>query len=500
MEKTIMKRFITMGCLLASLLFAACDNYLDIVPKGESVLDKTDDYLGLLEDMYGYPLETEWYLCGEATSYNMQLIEDYSSPLVSAAYFWDENFDRASNMTTEGEYDLYSNCYAKIANCNIIIDNIGDAEGPEEDKILGMAQAKILRAYNYFYLINTYAKPYDPATAETERGIILRDNFNMEEAGVQSTVADAYRLIQQDIEDALPNLPHVAVNVFRPDKSFGYALKAKVHLFKREIDAALQASLDCIAEAEGEGNHQLWDMNVNYQNCHTWYRGMMNQTAAMWDWFYEYDGPMYSMIGVTGRNMGYYGKAYGHPENLFYQHGYNFMSPHPTMVPKSVVSLFTPKEDLRYVFSMETMPSRPTADPGSKDVQNMQLYWNCGGIKLSEAYLMAAECYARKGDTGNAMQYINDLRKNRIITKYYADLTAADKDEAMKIVREERKRELLLTHNGFFDMRRFCTEFNETLTEEYDGVTYTLKPTSHLLTYPFPVVAMQNSNLIQNSK
>ena len=109
-----------------------------------------------------------------------------------------------------------------------------------------MAQAKILRAYNYFYLINTYAKHYYPQTAEQELGIILRKEFDLEAEGVQSTIAEAYRLIQQDIEDALPNLPHKSLNVFRPDKSFGYALKAKVHLFKREIDEALQASLDCI--------------------------------------------------------------------------------------------------------------------------------------------------------------------------------------------------------------------------------------------------------------
>ena len=495
-----MKRIIILYWLVTSFMFTACDNYLDIVPKGESVLNKTEDYLGLLEDMYGYPLEAEWYLCGEATSYNMSLIEEYSSPLISAAYFWDEDFDRAAHMTTEGEYDLYSNCYSKIANCNIIIDNMIDSEGLEEDKRIGIAQAEILRAYNYFYLINTYAKPYDPQTAKQERGIILRDHFDMEEVGIQSTIADAYQMIQQDIEDALPYLPHKALNVFRPDKSLGYGLKAKVHLFMREFDKALQASLDCIEEAEGEGNHQLWDMNIGYQNCQKWYRGMTGQTDSMFDSWYEYGGMMYSMIGMMGRNMGYYGKAYANTENLYYQHGYNFMSPHPTMVPKAVVDLFTPKSDLRWVFSMGTMPDRATADPGSKDVSNSQLYWNCGGMKLSEIYLMAAECYARKGDLVNAMKYLNDLRKTRTITKYYADFTASDKDEALTLVREERKRELLLTCNGFFDMRRFCTEFNETLTKEYDGVTYTLKPTSHLLTFPFPVVAIQNSNLVQNSK
>ena len=113
----------------------------------------------------------------------------------------------------------------------------------------------------------------------------------------------------------------------------------------------------------------------------------------------------------------------------------------------------------------------------------------------------AAECYARQGDMANTVKYLNDLRKHRILKNYYQDLPEpTDKDAAMKIVREERKRELVFTSNGFFDMRRFCAEFNETLTREFEEETYTLKPTSHLLTYPFPVAAMQNSNLIQNSK
>ena len=130
----------------------------------------------------------------------------------------------------------------------------------------------------------------------------------------------------------------------------------------------------------------------------------------------------------------------------------------------------------------------------------MMVTWNCGGIKLSEVYLIAAECYSRKKEKDNALKYVNDVRKNRIIAKYYTDLTADTPEEAMLIVRQERKRELLLTSNGFFDMRRFCTEFNETLTREYDGNVYTLKPSSHLLTYPFPISAMQNSKLTQNSK
>lgn len=502
-----MKRNIFIGCLIATALtFSACDNYLDIVPKGESTLNKTEDYLGLLEAVYGLPFNHEWFICGEAAPIKVENIKNYTDPVLSANFLWDESYDRAAYMTSTGSNDMYTMCYDKIAKYNIIIDNINDAEGSDADKALGIAQAKILRAYDYFILINTYAKPYDPATADKELGIILRKEFNLEDEGIQRTIGDTYRLIQQDIEDAIPNLPHRSISTFRPDKSFGYALKAKVHLFKREIDQSLQASLDCIKEAEGEGNHKLWDMNIDYADILGKYKTSTGMTM-MPDMMFEYNtnhAPFpqspYSMFRMMGISL-YLKHDYEDPENLLYQHGLNFMAPQASLVRKPVLDLFDKNTDLRYTFAMGTTSDGPTTtEPGCTMTNVMQLRWNCGGIKLSEVYLMAAECYARKGDKDNAMKYINDVRKNRTLKKYYKDQNATDANEAMQKIREERKRELLYTSNGFFDMRRFCTEFNETLTREFEGETYTLKPTSHLLTFPFPVAAMQNSNLIQNSK
>ena len=134
---------------------------------------------------------------------------------------------------------------------------------------------------------------------------------------------------------------------------------------------------------------------------------------------------------------------------------------------------------------------------------------NEAGIRLSEVYLIIAECYARQGNIELALKYLNDLRKTRIATSQYKDVLPTDvnndKTEMLTYIRNERSRELFTSCNCFFDMRRFCTEFNETLTKTYIDTqggshTYTLTPDSHLLTFPFPVKAMQTSNLIQNSK
>ena len=476
-----------------SLALVACDSYLDLEPKGSSVLNTTGDYLGLIENTGGFPFDSEFYMCGEATFNNASMIPTYTYPLISCATLWDESFDRTPYMPEGSATSIYHACYEEIAKYNMVIDNMNDADGPESDKKLGIAQAKILRAYNYFVLINTYAKPYDPATAETERGIILREKFNLEDEGTQSTVADAYRLINQDIEDALSNLPHRALNNFRPDKAFGLALIAKVLLYQRQIDLALQAALDAIEEAEKNGGHKIWDMNPAYNEAVSMFAPMYGEENIV------YDGEKYSSFRSMSQSM-FWGKEYDNPENLFYAHGINATSPYPSLIRKEIAVLFDPESDLRYTFFLGTMPSRSQAEGGSVSVYNQALRWNCGGIKLTEVYLMAAECYARKGDKTNAMKYVNTVRKNRIMTAAYEDLTATDANDAMTKVRQERTRELMLTSNGFFDMRRFCTEFNETQTRQYEGSTYTLSPGSHLLIYPFPLSAVQNSNLTQNSK
>lgn len=482
-------------CCLAALV--SCDDYLDIEPKGKALLKSTDDYLGLLEEISpDYDHADSWVLCNEASWYKAEELKNYTYPLKSAAFFWDEDYDRAGMTTTS---QLYNSCYSRITNYNAIISNVMDADGSDEDKRLAVAQAKIMRAYNYFFLVNTFARPYDPATADTENGVIVREKMfeSIEEKGVQQSVGYTYRFIQQDIDDAIDGLPHKALDVFRPDRTFGLALKAKVHLYKREIDGCIAACEAALAEAP-EGGHELRDLNVPYSSISPYLMGMYGTDYAI-------DEPQY--MGVNDgieymwKNVVEYG--YDDGENLLYQFGSTYTDPYPMYVTKAVLDLFERGADLRYRYCIKYKATHATAPEGSQEFGTLKIKWNPGGMRLSEVYLMLAECYARKGgadDIAKSMMYLETLRAKRLVKGRYTHLAAKDRDEAMRMVREERKRELFLTYNGFFDMRRFCTEFNETLTREFEGNTYTLSPQSHLLTFPFPLDAMQTSDLIQNSK
>lgn len=91
--------------------------------------------------------------------------------------------------------------------------------------------------------MNTFAKPYKKETAATDMGIIIHKKFDLESESKQYTVKEVYEFIEQDIEEALADLPEQALNSYRPTKGFGYALQAKVRLYKGEIDLALESGL-----------------------------------------------------------------------------------------------------------------------------------------------------------------------------------------------------------------------------------------------------------------
>lgn len=486
-----MKRNIILACICAAISLSACDNYLDVSPKGKAILNTTEDYLGLLEPVDAeYVIDNFNYVSNEQTWNNMTELESYKYPLPSAGFFWDEEYDRASNITDlESTSLLYNKCYARIARYNILIDNMGDAEGPESEKTIGIAQAKTMRAYNYFFLLNTFAKPYNPSTANTDNGIIVREKFNLEEVGKQYSIADTYAFILKDLNEAIADLPEKSVNAYQPDKASGYAIRAKVHLFMRDIENALSDALEVLKFS----NHELWDLS--------------GELAA-----FLAQNPAFGMMGDAMLYQTYHNMImhkYSHPENLIYCPSRTAGS--PAILRKHLKDTFDAKADLRYnLICSPSQPQRPTAEPGCLYFMSSTIILvNESGIRLSEVYLMIAECYARQGNIDLTLKYLNKLRKTRFDARYYKDLVSADidndKDKALTYVRQERARELFTSCNSFFDMRRFCTEFNETLTKTYTDIngsshTYTLKPDSHLLTFPFPVKAMQTTNLIQNSK
>ena len=447
--------------VISILALNACNDFLDITPKGKAVIETAEDYNGLIETLWpSYNPSNFSYLPVEQVHYITTEVLDYKYPAISANFLWDESFDRAKYNQND---PLYNECYKRIAKFNILIECIDESEGEEALKVKAKAQARILRAYNYFFLVNTYAKAYNPATAATDRAIVLRDEFNMEDLPGQSTVQEVYDFIQADIETSLPNLTDKRENIYRPGKAFGYAFKAKVHLYKGELDEALAAAKEA-----------------------------MNYDAQLWN-FEEYIPNMFNPMYMVPLDL---------PECLLHGYGSGSMTTMQHIAPE-VSALFN-QMDLRKTAFLTMFPAHPLAPAGTTCFYTWNsIIWNCSGMRYSEVYLIIAECYARLGNIQEAVNTINELRKYRFYSKSVVKVSASTPEEARQIVIDERRIELILTANTFFDMKRYTVipEYRKTLTKTYEGKEYTLDPDSHLYVMPFSIEALEsNPNLVQNSK
>lgn len=79
------------------------------------------------------------------------------------------------DLTMSGGDLAFEKLYESIYYCNVVIENIGEADGVElnEENVERTrknieGEARCLRAYSYFYLVNLYAMAYDPATCATD--------------------------------------------------------------------------------------------------------------------------------------------------------------------------------------------------------------------------------------------------------------------------------------------------------------------------------------------
>ena len=134
--------------ILLLLFLASCEDKLDIIPKGQTVLNTLEDLANLLNQEYnlGTPIEDLCVICNESYSFseNVNLILSQPNTLAYAYLSYDEDSDRAG-LTTESS--RYAAIYQYINYMNVIIDKIDDMEGENYMKEQVKAEAHIMRAY-----------------------------------------------------------------------------------------------------------------------------------------------------------------------------------------------------------------------------------------------------------------------------------------------------------------------------------------------------------------
>ncbi|UYQ94308.1 RagB/SusD family nutrient uptake outer membrane protein [Chitinophaga horti] len=463
----------TLGLSLL-LGLTSCDKFLDLTPKGQIVVEKTEDFYSLVSyPNRGYPINNFQYLVDDQWIKESNII-GVSKRIDVINFYFDDSESRVNYMTSS---TLYNRTYTYINRWNMIITLIDESKGADSLKVLGKAEAKVYRAYDHFLLVNTFAKSYVKETANTDGGICIMDKYDLEAKPTKATVEEVYNFILKDLDEAIPDLQTTPIDVYHPSLAFALAFKAKVLLFKKEYALAEEAARQSLAL-----NDFIFDM-VTYTTQGGPTRVPMPAGA---------NKEVMSYMYMTGRNELNFGYSY--------------------IISPELVQLFG-KNDARYnLFFNSTNASFLDIGSGTAYwvTRFTDYFYPTVGMRSPETHLILAECLARQNSIGPAMDVINNLRRKRITLASEATLpTPATIKETMDIIIAERRKELLFGFNRFFDLKRYNTEpeYAKTIVRKFPLVrttvpqqTYTLPPDSKLYIIPFAQDVLKlNTTLTVNS-
>ncbi|MDL2222273.1 RagB/SusD family nutrient uptake outer membrane protein, partial [Parabacteroides sp. OttesenSCG-928-N08] len=352
-----------------------------------------------------------------------------------------------------------------ILRCNIAIERIPEAPIRDEEKQNRLiAEAKFLRAYFYFELVNNFG------------GVPIVDGFLMPEEveGItRSTPEAVHALIEQDLKDAAAVLPqrseYAAADVGRVTRGAALGLLGKSYLFQGKY-AEAKATLKTVMD---EGQYklmpefgQVW--SIDYENNEE----SLFEVQNMYDETYELGG---SLSIVSGNRSGgdQDGWAWGLPtanlENAFIEAG-DTERLRWTIIKHGATEI-AGEEDFDKLIELQGdqngdgtycvdpskhKPARINRKfylPLSKRPANYnqpKVPLNHRVLRYADVLLMYAEACNETGDDGEGRNALNQVRRRVNLP----DVTVGG-SELKAAIRAERRLELACENHRLYDIRRW---------------------------------------------
>ncbi|MEY8487689.1 RagB/SusD family nutrient uptake outer membrane protein [uncultured Parabacteroides sp.] len=246
------KNFIYIALLAITLFgFSSCSDFLDRIPDDElsdgSFWKTPNDAKMFIADVYRQVLP------GGDTG---DIDGDIESDNAVHGIKW------AAGDVSKGIYDpaamSWSGDYKAIRACNILlskIDNIPDYDQTNKEAV--MAEARFLRGYTYFGLIQTFGGvPY------VDQPVDLKEMGNI----TRTPVEEVYAKVMEDFDYAIAHLPAEwgSSDYGRATKGAANAMKARAALYFKHYDTAVDAAKAVM----DSGKYELFDANNTGKYAH----------------------------------------------------------------------------------------------------------------------------------------------------------------------------------------------------------------------------------------
>ena len=408
-----MKRILYITLFIAALpmFFTACsEDYLNVVPTDQvgsaDAFTTTGKAMGALNGIHRmmyrqHNSRQDQSGEGSINIYRDMLGEDLV--MTAAGNGWYNNIykwvDHRSETSNSGYAPWYF-YYRILANANMIINNIENASGSQDEKDIIKGQALLYRAWCHFNLVQLFAKRYVAGSTNDQMGvpIMLTNNFDGQP---RNTVGEVYTQVNLDLDQAIsllgtyvrPNKSHMNINVAR-------GVKARVALAMQNWSEA--ASL----AAQARTGHTLmstaaYTSGFNDYTNNEWMWGstvIPDQTTYFYSYF-AYMSRNFSSTNIRGNPKAINTLLYNDP--IFTATDVRKANFDPT---GQHTALALPSS-----FARKPYTSQKYLAAGQADSRGDVVY-----MRAAEMYLIEAEAYARMGShETEALLALNTLRQAR---------------------------------------------------------------------------------------
>lgn len=450
-----------MGCaILAASLSSCVNDWLDVAPSdgtdADAALTSSSDLAAARTGMYkalkGNSSLVDYYGQQFFVYGDVHAGDDYQYNNLGgsnrASFYYDMNYQTASEFTssTSSSNVAWKSPYIVIGRANRIIaaaegGALSDAAEAKATIDQYAAEAKVLRALAHFDLVRIYGKPYTEDQGASLGVPLVTGVLESNAKPARSTVAEVYTQVVKDLTEAISS------NALATETEPGYvsvwgakAILSRVYLNMGDYANALSVAEDIIKNSGAA----LWTRDQYFK---AWDASTPNESEFLF------------RLNVSGSTDNNDLNGIG---NLQGRDGYKEM----VATKKFVDMLSADANDVRNDMFLPATADKEVAVYGTNKVFLNKLRGQGGNlrnvtivpiIRLSEVYLTAAECAFRNNDKTKAVEYLNDLVKNRTTTE--ASLATVDNITLERILIERRK-ELIGEGQRYFDALRN----NETIT------------------------------------
>jgi len=459
--KVLKSIYKVMGCaILAASLSSCVNDWLDVAPSdgtdADAALTSSSDLdaarTGMYKALKGNSDLVDYYGQQFFVYGDVHAGDDYQYNNLGgsnrASFYYDMNYQTASEFSssTSSSNVAWKSPYIVIGRANRIIaaaegGALSDAAEAKATIDQYAAEAKVLRALAHFDLVRIYGKPYTEDQGASLGVPLVTGVLESNAKPARSTVAEVYTQVVKDLTEAISS------NALATETEPGYvsvwgakAILSRVYLNMGDYANALSVAEDIIKNSGAA----LWTRDQYFK---AWDASTPNESEFLF---------RLNVAGSTDNN------DLNGIGNLQQREGYKEM----VATKKFVDMLTSDPKDVRNDMFLPATAAKEVATYGTNKVYLNKLRGQGGDlrnvtivpiIRLSEVYLTAAECAFRNNDKTKAVEYLNDLVKNRTTTE--ASLATVDNITLERILIERRK-ELIGEGQRYFDALRN----NETIT------------------------------------